>query len=57
MSKETTLKDDEYPAPATDTPAPKLRHDCANAESGDTLTEKGEPVMWARVEFIVMETE
>ncbi len=57
MSKDEMLKDAGYPAPARDTPVPKLKHDCGNGEKVDTTTEKGEPRMWARVEFMVMETE
>ena len=51
------LNELENPAPAEDIPEPKLAHDCAKAESGDTLTEKGEPAICARVEFIKIETE
>jgi hypothetical protein len=57
MSKEEMLNELENPAPAEDIPEPKLAHDCAKAESGDTLTEKGEPAICARVEFIKIETE
>ena len=39
MSKDEMLKDAGKPAPARDTPVPKLKHDCANAEKGDTTTE------------------